>query len=285
MTKTLKSWPVLLYTANRHRLCAVMFGGMLLFGQCPASVAAVGSAPTIKLFPTTVVQNLNEMSTTAKAMEEDLHSVILDLEAQISLYQEAQCEGAESDEGCHAIINQIGNKYGELLSKMEANLPEMERAVRQTSKSLEKNLRTQLGRNMTPRQLQTKILKKHEQNTPASQSRSRRKLALSDRFKSYHQLVAMGSRVNGGGSLVEVASNIFLDTKEVISLIGLTREEIGRARLMVQLNKLYGVVTPEMIGVVAGVKSVLFGEAVETGSVPDQLPQVSQGYYQSPLEL
>ncbi|GEM_PF-4123502 len=40
---------------------------------------AVTPAPTLKLFPTTVVENLNDMSMTVKAMEEDLHSVILDL--------------------------------------------------------------------------------------------------------------------------------------------------------------------------------------------------------------
>ena len=270
--------------AKRYGLCALLLGG-LLYIQGPASVMAATPAPTIKLFPTTVVENLNDMSMTAKAMEEDLHTVILDLEAQIALYQEAQCDGAESDEGCRAIIDQLGGKYGELLSKMEDNLPDMEQAVKQTSKSLKTNLRNKLGLIMTPRQLQIKIMKKHSLTSPASQSRSRRKLALSDRFKSYHQLVSMGSRVNGGGSLVEVAANIYLDTKEVIDLIGLTREEIGRARLMVQLNKLYGVVTPEMIEVVGGVKSVLFGEAVETATVPDQLPQVAQGYYQSPLEL
>ncbi len=40
-----------------------------------------------------------------------------------------------------------------------------------------------------------------------------------------------------------------------------------------------------MIAVVGGVKSVLFGESVETGTLPSQLPQVATGYYQSPLEL
>ncbi len=99
----------------------------------------------------------------------------------------------------------------------------MEQAIKQTSKSLQKNLKSQLGLNMTPRQLQSKILKKHSQTSAASISRSRRKLALSDRFKSYHQLVAMGSRI-----MVEVAANIYLDTTKVIDLIGLTREEIGR---------------------------------------------------------
>ncbi len=252
------------YPSKHNAICSALLLCSILYWHNPTASFATTPAPTIKLFPTTVITNLSEMSTTAKAMEEDLHSVILDLEAQITLYKEAQCEGAETDEGCRAIEDQLGGRYEELLSRMEENLPEMEQAVKQTSKSLEKNLRTQLGLKMTPRQLQSKILKKHKQNSPAGRSRSRRTLALSDRFKSYHQLVAMGSRMNGGGSLVEVAANIYLDTKEVSELISLTREEIGRARLMVQLNNLYGVVTPEMIGVVDGVKSVLFGETMET---------------------
>ena len=43
-------------------------------------------------------------------------------------------------------------------------------------------------------------------------------------------------------------------------LIQRTRQEIARATLMEQLNQSFGIITPEMIEVVGGVKSILFGD-------------------------
>ena len=61
-------------------------------------------------------------------------------------------------------------------------------------------------------------------------------MRLSERFKTYYQLVATsGSR--GDQSLAVLASDIYLDMDETSQLIARTRQEIARATLMEQLNQ------------------------------------------------
>jgi hypothetical protein len=73
--------------------------------------------------------------------------------------------------------------------------------------------------------------------------------------------------------------------QETSNLIARTREEIARATLMEQLNQSFGTITPEMQEVVAGVKSILFGEEQEL--LPMTAPPASQPAlaYESPLNL
>jgi hypothetical protein len=114
--------------------------------------------------------------------------------------------------------------------------------------------------------------------------RGRSGMRLSDRFHQYYKLVARsGGEVNS--SLAVVASDIYLDMQETSSLIARTREEISRATLMEQLNQSFGTITPEMQEVVAGVKSILFGE--EEALTPMTAPPASQPEqgYESPLKL
>jgi hypothetical protein len=92
-----------------------------------------------------------------------------------------------------------------------------------------------------------------------------------------------GGEVNS--SLAVIASDIYLDMQETSGLIARTREEISRATLMEQLNQSFGTITPEMQEVVAGVKSILFGE--EEALMPMTAPPASQPEpaYESPLNL
>jgi hypothetical protein len=109
-------------------------------------------------------------------------------------------------------------------------------------------------------------------------------MRLSDRFHQYYKLVARsGGEVNS--SLAVVASDIYLDMQETSNLIARTREEIARATLMEQLNQSFGTITPEMQEVVAGVKSILFGEEQEV--LPMTAPPASQPQlaFESPLNL
>jgi len=247
--------------------------------------AATGSpAPTIRLFPTTVVENIKETSETAKTMEESLQSIINDLEQQMILYRQSKCDGAEADPGCDAIVKQLGQKYMEMLNRMEDQLPKMEVSVQATSDSLEKRIRQELGRKMTPRGLQ-KVLS--GAGTPVRQSQSQMRAGkLSEKFKKYYELVALGPRrPAAGGSLATVASEIYLDTREVKDLIALTRDEIGRSKLLVQLNQIYGLITPEMFEMVAGVKGVIFGEGDGGYRIPGSRPDSHKQAHRSPLEM
>jgi hypothetical protein len=88
-----------------------------------------------------------------------------------------------------------------------------------------------------------------------------------------------------GGSLASVAAEIYLDTQEVQELIALTRDEISRAKLMIDLDQAYGIITPEMFEMVGRVKSILFGETAEEEGVPGPPPGSIQAEYRSPLEM
>lgn len=234
-------------------------------------------APTLSLFPRTVVENIKETGETAKVMEQNLQVTIQDLEKQMELYTESNCKGAEADQGCGEIAKQMADKYAALLDQMQTHLPKMEHSVRATSESLETKLRQELGKKLTPRQLQKLSQTTNGGNTP-SQTRAGR---LSDKFRKYYELVSLGP--NGSrGSLATVASEIYLDSKEVLDLITLTRDEIERAKLMIELNQIYGLITPEMFKMVAGVKEVIFGESEGTASVP--APVKAAAAYRSPLE-
>ncbi len=162
----------------------------------------------------------------------------------------------------------------------------MEHTVNNTRISLEKGLRNELGKKMTPWTLQETLIggKAEAATTQASPTlRGRSGMRLSERFKQYYQLVAT-SGAKGDQSLAVLASDIYLDMEETSLLIQRTRQEIARATLMEQLNQSFGIITPEMIEVVGGVKSILFGDAESTALVAGPPPGSIEQAYRSPLE-
>jgi hypothetical protein len=70
-------------------------------------------APTIRLFPTTVVENIKQTGQAAKAMEQDLQSVIERLNQQEALFTASKCEGAGAEPGCSDIAGQLSQTYME----------------------------------------------------------------------------------------------------------------------------------------------------------------------------
>ena len=248
--------------------------------------SAFANTPTIRLFPTTVVEDLRQTGNVARDMETGLQEVIGRLDQQQQLYQESKCDGAENDSGCQRLARQIGATYLEMLTIMEERLPDMEHTVNNTRVSLEKGLRNELGKKMTPWELQETLIGKAATNSAAETSptlRGRSGMRLSERFKQYYQLVAT-SGSQSDQSLAVLASDIYLDMEETSVLIERTRQEIARATLMEQLNQSFGIITPEMMEVVGGVKSILFGDeetrALGAGPPPGSIEQA----YRSPLE-
>ena len=251
-----------------------------------ACYMAVANTPTIRLFPTTVVEDLKQTGNVARDMETGLQEIIGRLDQQQELYLESKCDGADGDAGCQRLARQIGATYLEMLTIMEERLPDMEHTVNNTRNSLEKGLRNELGKKMTPWTLQeTLIGGKADQPTsqPSPTLRGRSGMRLSERFKQYYQLVAT-SGAKGDQSLAVLASDIYLDMEETSLLIQRTRQEIARATLMEQLNQSFGIITPEMIEVVGGVKSILFGDAESTALVAGPPPGSVEEAYRSPLE-
>jgi hypothetical protein len=250
----------------------------------PEFSAAAKQPPTIQLFPTTVVENIKHTGEAAKAMEQDLQSVIDRLNQQEELYLASKCEGAAAEQGCSEIAGQLSQTYLEMLTLMETRLPGMEDSVRATNTSLERRIRTELGRKTTPRGLQKLVDGTPQQSTetPRYQRRAGR---LSEKFRQYYKLVAMAPRSGAGGSLAAVAAEIYLDTQEVQELIALTRDEISRAKLMIDLDQAYGIITPEMFEMVGRVKTIIFGETGEEEGIPNPPAGSAKAEYRSPLEM
>ena len=251
-----------------------------------ATQLAAANTPTIRLFPTTVVEDLRQTGNVARDMETGLQEVIGRLDQQQELYLETKCSGAEDDPGCQRLAKQIGATYLEMLTIMEERLPDMEHTVNNTRKSLEKGLRNELGKKMTPWKLQETLLgvsatQAASQSAPTLRGRSG--MRLSERFKQYYQLVAT-SGAKGDQSLAVLASDIYLDMEETSMLIQRTRQEIARATLMEQLNQSFGIITPEMIAVVGGVKSILFGDEDGQPLIAAPPPGSVEQAYRSPLE-
>jgi len=253
----------------------------------PLTGLAAGRAPTIKLFPTTVLEEIKHTGAVAKDMETGLQAVIARMDQQQELYLASKCEGADGDEGCERIARQLGATYLEMLNIMSERLPEMEAAVQSTSNSLERRIRRELGQKRTSWTLQELLLGADDGQTAPQERpalRGRSGMRLSDRFNQYYKLVARsGGEANA--SLAVVAADIYLDMQETGNLIAHTREEINRATLMEQLNQSFGTITPEMQEIVAGVKLILFGEQDTVIPMAGEAVRLVPQEYQSPLQL
>jgi len=251
-----------------------------------SSAAANTNSPTIRLFPTTVVEDLRQTSSVAREMETGLQEVIGKLDQQQELYHESKCDGAEDDPGCQRLAKQIGATYLDMLGIMEERLPDMEHTVNNTRLSLEKRLRSELGNKMTAWTLQETLLGGNppkDSASPAPSMRGRSGMRLSERFSQYYKLVASSSS-HSDQSLAVLASDIYLDMEETSTLIARTREEIARATLIEQLNQSFGTITPEMMEIVGGVKSILFGDEPSRLQIAGPPPGSIEQAYRSPLE-
>ncbi len=270
------------YRATRTTLMTFTIATAVLV----ATIEAHANTPTIRLFPTTVVEDLRHTGDVARDMETGLQEVIGRLDQQQQLYVESKCDGAENDAGCQRLARQVGATYLEMLTIMEERLPDMEHTVNNTRLSLEKNLRSEIGKKMTPWTLQETLVGNASAKSPQQSSptlRGRSGMRLSERFKQYYQLVAT-SGSQSDQSLAVLASDIYLDMQETSLLIQRTRQEIARATLMEQLNQSFGIITPEMIEVVTGVKSILFGDEESQALVAGPPPASIEQAYRSPLE-
>ena len=263
-----------------------VFGLSLLITLLISQQASASNTPTIRLFPTTVVEDLRQTSSVAREMETGLQEVIGRLDQQQQLYQESKCDGAENDSGCQRLSKQLGATYLDMLGIMEERLPDMEHTVNNTRLSLEKRLRSELGNKMTSWTLQETLLGGNPVDgaaAPGPVMRGKSGMRLSERFKQYYQLVASSSSQTDQ-SLAVLASDIYLDMDETSQLIARTREEIARATLIEQLNQSFGTITPEMMEVVGGVKSILFGDEASQMQIAGPPPASIEKAYRSPLE-
>ncbi|HSG88303.1 MAG TPA: hypothetical protein VLA56_03770 [Pseudomonadales bacterium] len=271
----------------RYALPLVLAVGAAGHAAPPAGASSAnGTGPVVRLFPTTVLEDIRETGQVAAAMENSLQEVIRRLDLQQQLYTESLCQGADGDAGCERIGKQLGATYLEMLELMGDRLPQMERSVNSTRVSLEKRLRQEVGLRTTPTSLQDDLLGEVKQGAAPERPalRGRSGVRLSDRFQQYYDLVA--TRGSGAGqSLTVIASDIYLDMEDAEHLIAATQQEIARASLMEQLNQSFGLITPQMAEVVGGVKEILFGESVDGGAIASPPYLIGEAEFVSPLAM
>ena len=77
----------------------------------------------MRLFPTTLLDDIRETGKVAEAMETGLQDVIGRLDLQQQLYDQSLCQGADGDPGCARIAKQLGATYLEMLNLMSEQLP------------------------------------------------------------------------------------------------------------------------------------------------------------------
>ncbi len=255
------------------RLAALGLGTMGLLLTAGPSVAQNGhSQPTLDLFPKQAIDSLKETSKNAKGLENDLQSVLKDLDQQMKLYKQSKCKGATGDQGCQELSSQMAKTYGQMLEIIDKKLPEMKQNIEVTRKALEKRLAQQLGRNRTGADLQRILRQRSGSLLESKRTRSSRKgTHLSDRFRQYYKLV---SQQSGGAPVALVGARIYLDLEETARLVELTQQQIQRGQILTNLSESFGTVTPQMQKTVSGVKAVMFGETASGG---DQVPQDVQG--------
>jgi len=247
---------------RQKRLLAVACAWALALGHGVAVAVpqpAVETRPRINLFPTTVVENLSETSRAAREMENDMYEVVARLEKQKQAYQGTQCDGSE-DPGCVQLRKAIRGTYKEMLDVMQAGIPQMRHSLDATADSMGTSLRSEIGRKMTPADVQ-RILGGRTaggKGLASSGNAPKRQGKLSKMFSRYYELVKRGGKQSD--ALPVLASQIYLDSMESLYFLDLIEAEIGSQSTELVLELEWGELTDQISATVTDVKALLWGE-------------------------
>ena len=241
-----------------------------------ASSAAWGSAPTLNLFPSRVVDNIQQTTQVAGQMEGEVQALIAQLDQQYELFEKANCEEAQADKACAQLRQEVAQSYQEMLAIMARDLPKMKEVVGETRVAMAKKIHRELGQRRSAKDLQALL---QGQDATALEKITRRRMAtgnrmrMSDKFRQYAQLV---STTQSSSSLTLLAADFYLDLAETESLISYTEQEITRAQIIGQIDLAMGGFTPEMLNNIGNVKRILFGAEGDTAPLPAPLPDAEQ---------
>lgn len=257
----------------KNRSCSfaafVLLGGMLSLS--PPNYAT----PTLNLFPTSVVENLQASAQTAKQMESSMETIIAQLENQMVLFNDSKCDANDSDAGCAEIKKGISRTYGKLLDEMEQQLPEIKQAMLATEKTLGRNIRSELGKKMTPLDLQRLVQGKKNNAKSVRRISGKRQGRMSKMLSQYHSMIALSN--NQGQSQAMLAAEIYTDAAETLDYIALLESEISRSKGISAIGEIWnGEPSDEMVATVNSVKTLLFGEQDQAG-----IPDIVQNHFQS----
>ncbi|TQV66492.1 hypothetical protein FKG94_27045 [Exilibacterium tricleocarpae] len=224
--------------------------------------------PQINLFPTSVVESLSEASQAAKDMETDMYEVVAELEKQKEVYDRTQCQGS-TDKGCTQLRRNIRQAYKDMLDVMKERIPTMRATLNNTSDMMGTRIRSELGRKMTPGDVQRTLAgRATKSGLPSVSSRpSARQGKLSKMFSRYYDLVRRGDKQ--GQALPVLASQIYIDSMESLDYLDLIEAEIGSQSTELVLELEWGELTDQLTTTVGEVKTLLWGEGETAEDILD----------------
>jgi hypothetical protein len=234
----------------------------MALGQSWALAVPVNNSelrPRINLFPTSVVESLSQTSRAARDMESDMYAVVARLDKQKQAYESTHCDNSD-DRGCVQLRKAIRGSYKEMLDVMQASIPEMRGSLDSTVDSMGSSLRGEIGRKMTPGDVQ-RILGGRTgsvQGMPAASSSASRQGKLSKMFSRYYELVKRGGKQSD--ALPVLASQIYLDSMQSLYYLDLIEAEIGSQSTELVLELEWGELTDQISSTVTDVKALLWGE-------------------------
>lgn len=247
-----------------------------LAGTVIYSPNSLAVAPTLNLFPTSVVENLQASADSAKEMEDGMESIVAQMDNQLQLYKDSKCEASDADAGCTQIKKGINTTYMSMLDKMQQQLPTMKQAMESTSKTLGKNIRTELGRKMTPLDLQRVIQGKKGGVKKIRKVTGKRQGRMSGMLSKYHSMISLSSQKTQTQALL--AAEIYADATETLDYINMIQMEIDQSKVMGGITTMWnGEPSEQMISTVTNVKAMLFGnvdgEVIPESPVPEINPE------------
>lgn len=263
------------------RVGASVIAGAMALSMSGVSLASP-NAPTINLIPVTAVESIKLSAESARALEGSIGQIIDKIDAQKAMYDNAKCEGAVNDAGCDAILSNLNTSYKSLLQALNESLPALSSQLNVTAKSIEKQLRKELGKNMTPVDLQRLVSGKRGQGSRPLQARRNN--------NSHNMLKWLGGMAkaissNGyGDSTAVVASDIYVNMTLAVEQIEAMQMDINQSLATMDTYAAFGQLSPSQLDTVSTVKAMLFGE-FEEGAVPSPIKQEQTETYQLELSL
>jgi len=243
---------------RNKRVMAVACGWALALSQSVAQ-ASVEARPKINLFPTSVVESLSETSRAARNMESGMYEIVAKLDKQKQAYEGTHCDNSE-DRGCVELRKAIRGSYKEMLDVMQSSIPQMRSSLDATADSMGNSLRSEIGRKMTPGDVQRILAGRSSSNQaiPRPSSSGARQGKLSKMFSRYYELVKRGGKQSD--ALPVLASQIYLDSMQSLYFLDLIEAEIGSQSTELVLELEWGELTDQMSATVTDVKALLWGD-------------------------
>lgn len=229
---------------------------------------ASSNAPRVNLIPVTAVESIKQSSETAKSMESRLTLILEKVELQKSLYDNSKCEGALNDKGCEQIFNALSESYKEFLTGLNEELPNLSQQLNTTAKSIEKQLRKELGKGMTAVDIQRLVSGKRANGKTQVAARTR-----NNSYSMVKWLKNIGKTVSSGGygaPTAVVASDIYVNMSLAHAEIEQIQMDINHSLATIDTHQAFGQLSPGQLETIASVKKMLFGEVDGESALPSE---------------